>query len=359
MIFKDLIKKIEEPEWLKQHRLKNFETFSILDTPRLFKYGISLVLYLKDFNFEFNKIKSSITVDKKEFISKMEEIKPFLINGYDKFSSFHNAFLNKILVLKIPKNIETTINIDLTLEEVGSDFILLIAEENSKVNVLQKEYGDGLARFGKVKVIAKNNSQVNYIINQNFTNLKNFFWIEGEVEKDATLNWFTANLGSNFNKIETLTNLNQEGASSKTYGMFFATNNQQLDINTVTKHKSKNTYCNMFIRGIVRDKSKALYRGLIEVGKNAFGTNGYQKEDVLILDETAEADAIPNLEINNNEVRCSHGVSIGKIPEEHLFYLQSRGLSESEAKKEVIKGFFYPVLKDFNLNLTKEVEERL
>ena len=115
----------------------------------------------------------------------------------------------------------------------------------------------------------------------------------------------------------------------------------------------------MFTRGVVKDKSKALYRGLIEVGKEASGTNGYQKEDVLILNEGAVADAIPNLEINNNEVKCSHGVSIGKISEEHLFYLMSRGLDENLAKKEVIEGFFYPVLKDFKIDMSKEIKERL
>jgi len=359
MINKQYIESLEEPEWLKTHKLKNFEVFSNLDTPKFFKYGISLVLYLNNFNFEFDKVNSKIKVDKEEFISNIEELKEHLKIEDDKFSSFHNAFLDKILVLKVPKNKEATINIDLTLENVGSDFILLIAEENSKVNILQKEYGDGIARFGKVKVIAKENSEVNYIIHQNFTNLKNFFWIEGEVEKDARLNWFTATLGSSFTKLETLTNLNGEGSESKTYGMFLGTNDQQFDIYSVTKHNAKNATSNMFTRGVVKDKSKALYRGLVNVGTNAFGTNGYQKEDVLILSEDAEADAIPNLEINNNEVKCSHGVSIGKIDEEQIFYLMSRGIPENEAKKEIIEGFFYPVTKDFNLDLTKEVKERL
>ncbi len=359
MISRQDILSLNEPQWLKNHRLKNYEIFSSLDTPKFFRYGISLVLYLKNFNFEFKKIKSNIEVDKKEFISDIDNVKDHLKESNDKFISFHNAFLNKILVLKIPKNKETTININLTLEEVGCDFILLITEENSKVNILQKEFGSGIARFGKVKVIAKENAEVNYVIHQNFENLHNFFWLEGEVYKNAKLNWFTANLGSSFSKIETITNLNAEGSESKTYGMFFGSNEQQFDIYSITNHNARNATSYMFTRGVVKDKSKALYRGLINVGKNAFGTNGYQKEDVLVLDEGAEADAIPNLEINNNEVKCSHGVSIGKISEEHLFHLMSRGLEESEAKKEIIQGFFYPVVKDFNMDITKDIKERL
>lgn len=359
MISKQYIESINEPSWFKDHRLKNFETFSNLDTPKFLKYGISLVLYLKDFNFEFNKINSTIKVDKEEFISNLEEIKNHLKEEKDKFSSFHNAFLDKILVLKIPKNQEATLNIDITLDEVGCDYILLIAEENSKVNVFQNEYGEGIARFGKVKVIAQQNSEVNYVIYQNFKNLNNFFWFEGDIEKDAKLNIFTASLGSKFSKIETETNLIGEGSESKTYGMFFGINDQQFDIYSKTNHIAKNAISNMFTRGVVKDRSKSLYRGLINVGTNAFSTNGYQKEDVLILDENAEADAIPNLEINNNEVKCSHGVSIGKIDDEHLFYLMSRGIPEIEAKREIIEGFFYPVIKDFNIDLKKEVKERL
>src|SRR3989344_958768 len=101
MISKQYIKSLEEPVWLKEHRIKNFEVFSTLDTPKFFRYGISLVLYLKDFNFEFDKIDSKIKVDKEEFISNIKEIKDHLRISKDKFSSFHNAFLNNIKVIKI------------------------------------------------------------------------------------------------------------------------------------------------------------------------------------------------------------------------------------------------------------------
>jgi len=88
------------------------------------------------------------------------------------------------------------------------------------------------------------------------------------------------------------------------------------------------------------DKAKCVYRGLVKIYDNAYGSNGYQKEDTLLLSNDAVADSIPNLEIDNNDVRCTHGATIGRIDKEKMFYMRSRGLNEEQATKEYVKGFF-------------------
>ena len=105
---------------------------------------------------------------------------------------------------------------------------------------------------------------------------------------------------------------------------------------------------------MLTDSSKGLSRGLVRIGKNAAGSNGYEKQDALLLSDKAEADAIPNLEIHNNEVKCSHGSTVGQIDAEKMFYLMSRGLNEKEAKLKIVEGYFMPILDTFEDESVKE-----
>ena len=111
----------------------------------------------------------------------------------------------------------------------------------------------------------------------------------------------------------------------------------------------------MLTKGIVKDKSKSVYNGLVNVNENAVNTDGYQKEDILILSENAEADSIPELEINNNDVRCTHGATISQIDKEKLFYLTSRGIKKPEAESLLVNGFIEPVVKEIPLEYSIEL----
>jgi len=113
---------------------------------------------------------------------------------------------------------------------------------------------------------------------------------------------------------------------------------------TKAVHFAPHTESNLFTRGVVNGTARALSRGLIAIKSNASASKGYEKQDALILSEEAEADAIPNLEIENYDVKCSHGSSVGQIDPESMYYLMSRGLSEDDAKKLIIMGYFQPVM---------------
>ena len=119
---------------------------------------------------------------------------------------------------------------------------------------------------------------------------------------------------------------------------------QQFDIYSSVIHESSDTKSDILIKGALKDKSKSLFRGLVRIEKNAPNSDGYQKEEVLLLDDGVEANAIPNLEIENENVRCTHGVSIGSIDKEKLFYLMSRGLSKDMSVKLIVEGFFDSIL---------------
>ena len=129
-------------------------------------------------------------------------------------------------------------------------------------------------------------------------------------------------------------------------------------------HNGPHTWSDIFTKGALTGSSKCLYRGLVKIKENAFGSNGYQKEDTLLLSEDAVADSIPNLEIDNNDVRCTHGASIGKIDMEKMFYMKSRGLNEEQATWKYVKGFFEQLIPKIQIehlrdNMHKMIEERM
>ncbi len=121
---------------------------------------------------------------------------------------------------------------------------------------------------------------------------------------------------------------------------FVCKGHEKSDVYTIARHVGKGSKSNLVAKGIVLDKSQALSRGLIRIEKSADGSDGYEKQDTLVLSEHAEADAIPNLEICNHNVTCSHGSTVGRIDEMILFYLMSRGMSRADAIKTVVSGYF-------------------
>jgi Fe-S cluster assembly protein SufD len=135
-----------------------------------------------------------------------------------------------------------------------------------------------------------------------------------------------------------------EGAESYNYGVFLAHKEENFHIGSSTIHKAPNTNSDILVKGIVKDKAKALYDGLVHIDRIAQNCNAYQHEDALILNEGAHADSIPTLTIDNKEVKCSHGSTISQVDKEKLFYLKTRGLNEASATRVIIEGFFEPIV---------------
>ena len=163
------------------------------------------------------------------------------------------------------------------------------------------------------------------------------------IGNNSSIQWFTTTIGSSLTHANADSYLLGQGSDAKSYGVFLGDHNQQFDLSASSFHKANHSTSDMYTRGVLFGNAKAVYRGNIDIASQAFGCNGYQKEEVLLLSEHAVADAIPNLEIRNNDVKCSHGATIGRIDEEHMFYLKSRGISEEEATKMIVEGFFEPL----------------
>jgi Fe-S cluster assembly protein SufD len=192
--------------------------------------------------------------------------------------------------------------------------------------------------------------------NLQITELQNYgsgIWSFGHkkalVERDGTLEWEIGALGSALCKHFVSLDLIGKGAEGRISGLFFADQSQHLSYNTLQRHLAPWTTSDLLFKGALNGKSRSVWRGMIYVAPDAQHIDGYQANRNLVLDPAARSDSIPGLEILNNDVRCTHGSTIGKVDQDQLFYLLSRGIPQQEAEQLVIQGFFNDILTRFSI----------
>jgi Fe-S cluster assembly protein SufD len=160
-----------------------------------------------------------------------------------------------------------------------------------------------------------------------------------QVERDGRLDWMALGFGSARGKVRMETNLAGPGSEARVTGGYAGAPGQHLDYDTTQEHAAPNTFSDLAFRGVLADKSTAVWRGMIRVDPGAQGTDAFQECRNLLLSPDAHADAIPGLEIEADDVRCTHAAAIAQIDRDQLFYLTSRGLDPAEAKGLIIEGF--------------------
>ncbi len=197
----------------------------------------------------------------------------------------------------------------------------------------------------------------------NFTELQSFgdkVWSFGHqkaiIERDGNLEWEIGALGSSLTKHFISVDLVGKGAEGRVAGLFFAGQNQHLTYNTLQRHLAPRTTSDLLFKGVLNGKSRSVWRGMIYVAPGARHIDGYQANRNLVLDRNARSDSIPGLEILNNDVRCTHGSTIGKIDQEQLFYLLSRGIPREDAEQLIIQGFFDEIFLRYSV---PEIKDRL
>jgi Fe-S cluster assembly protein SufD len=183
-------------------------------------------------------------------------------------------------------------------------------------------------------------------------------WIFGsqraEVARDGHLDWVTAGFGSGNGKVFTETLLAGEGSHAKVTGAYAPHARQHVDFHTLQEHGAANTTSDLAFRGILADRSSAVWRGMIKVDKGAQQTDAFQECRNLLLSKKAHADAIPGLEILANDVRCTHAAAIAQIDPEQVFYLRARGLDDAASKRLVIEGFMAELVERFKEGAIRE-----
>lgn len=172
----------------------------------------------------------------------------------------------------------------------------------------------------------------------------NFSHERVHVGRDANLDWIFGALGSHLTKNFSELDLVGEGATGRMSGFYFTDGVQHLDHDTQQNHLAPHTTSDMLFKGALKDRSRSIWQGMIYVAPGAQKTDGYQANRNLVLSPKARADSIPGLEILADDIRCTHGATVGKIDAEQVFYLRSRGIPYSDAERLIVEGFFDPIM---------------
>ena len=273
----------------------------------------------------------------------------------DIFVALGSAMMNGGTFIYVPKN--TSVG-----KPVHSVFIdnepgmahfhqnIIYVEEGSSVDVLSEVRSssdfESPTLFGEVTdIFAHPGSQVHYTSLQNLSRKSVYLTSKRALcDRDSTVHWVSSFTGAEVTRARADTRFIGAGASTDDYEILFGNGTQRFDVVTDLHHNVANTSGRITVRSVLRDKSRSLLRGMIRIGEEGANTSSYLAEHGMLLSKDAKCDAIPGLEILTNGVKATHSASVSQMDAEHLYYLQTRGLSKDEAEKLMVLGFFDPVI---------------
>jgi Fe-S cluster assembly protein SufD len=218
---------------------------------------------------------------------------------------------------------------------------------------------------GLVEILLEQNAHLRFVELQSWgQHVWNFSHERVRVGRDASVDWIFGAVGSRLTKNFSELDLVGEGATGRMSGFYFTNDHQHLDHDTQQNHLAPHTTSDLLFKGALKGKSRSVWQGMIYVAPGAQKTDGYQANRNLVLSDEARADSIPGLEICADDVRCTHGATVGKLEEEPLFYLRSRGIPRPEAEKLLVEGFFDPIMQRIPFEGVRErfqkaIEEKL
>lgn len=278
-----------------------------------------------------------------------EAVKP----TFSKFAALNGALWSGGVFLYVPANVEVALPVQARrwLDEPGQGVFphtLVVMGRNSKITFIE-EAGSaataGTVTMPVVELVLHAGANLTYMAIQEYDDGLRQIGIQRAVqERDSTLQSLTATMGGAFSKLNIDVELREPGTNAELLGLYFTSGTEFVDYHTLQDHIAPNAGSNLLFKGVLTDSARVVYSGLIHVHEGAQKTDAYQKNNNLILSNTARADSIPNLEIAANDVRCSHGATAGKVSEDHLFYLMCRGLSRREAERLIVTGFLAPLI---------------
>jgi Fe-S cluster assembly protein SufD len=229
--------------------------------------------------------------------------------------------------------------------EAGLDWrVLIVLEEGAEAEVWERYLSDGDESEGLfngvVELSVGPGASLRYVCEQELSNRSWVFATQrAELERDASLEWVALGFGSARGKVRMETKLAGPGSSARVTGVYAGAGAQHLDFDTTQEHAAEHTTSDLAFRGVLADRATAVWRGMIRVDPGAQQTDAFQESRNLLLSARAHADAIPGLEIEANDVRCTHAAAVAQVDPEHLYYLRSRGLPEPRARRLIVDGF--------------------
>jgi Fe-S cluster assembly protein SufD len=286
-----------------------------------------------------------------------------LVGWNEKFAAHNAAVWKHGLLVEVPRGVVLDRPLYVRVASSGNEAalfyrLLVVAHESSRFTLIE-EYtsADESPAYtnAAVELFVEQAAKLEYVSIQNLSRETwHFATHHARVGRDAELDWVAGGFGSKKGKVRIQNDLDGPGATSRVTGAYFADGNQHLDYDTFQEHIAPNTESDFAFKGALREEARAVWRGMIRVEPDAQKTNAYQENRNLLLSPDAHADSIPGLEIMANDVRCTHGATLGRINREELFYLMARGLSRAEAERLIVRGFFQDILDRIDLEPVRD-----
>ena len=280
----------------------------------------------------------------------------------DRFAALHAATWSCGTFLYVPRNVcvDQPIHTFTTVSDGGTDFshTLIVLEEGAEATVLAESTnpdGQSGLHCGGIEIYVGDRANLRYVNLQDWSQkVWHFAHQKAVVGQDANLQWTVGALGARLAKVNQHVALRGERATVQVNGVMFTENKQHLSYHTLQHHEKGNCTSDFLYKSALQDVSRTVWRGMIKVDIDAQQTDGYQRNDNLLLSDKARADSIPGLEIEADDVRCTHGSTSGRVDEELIFYAQCRGFTRKEAVRAIVTGFFQQVFDRVTIESVRE-----
>ena len=284
-----------------------------------------------------------------------------------KFSALHGAVWSGGSFVYVPKGVKVNMPLQsyfrLNAAEAGQfEHTLIIVEEGADLHFIEgcsaPKYKKNVLHAGAVELIVKKGARMRYSTIENWSrNMYNLNTKRAIVEEDGVMEWVSGSFGSRVSMLYPMTILKGERSRCEFTGVTFASSGQYLDTGCKIVHAAPNTSSTVHSKSISKNGGTSFYRGLLNVAANATGAKATVECESLMLDNESRSDTIPIIEINNDSVDIGHEAKIGRISDEAIFYLMSRGISKDEAKAMIVRGFVEPISKELPLEYAVELNK--
>lgn len=282
-----------------------------------------------------------------------------------KFVALHGAVWSGGSFVYVPEGVEVSIPLQsyFRLNAPGAgqfEHTLIIVEKGASLHFIEgcsaPKYNVTNLHAGCVELFVKENAHLRYSTIENWSkNMMNLNTKRCSVEKNGSIEWVSGSFGSHVSMLYPMSILKGEGARSEFTGITFAGKGQHLDTGTKVVHAAPHTYSTINTKSISKDGGICIYRGGVTVSPNAHGCRSSVSCESLMLDKISRSDTVPAMDIRNDDVDIGHEARIGRISEDSIFYLMSRGLSEEDARALIVRGFAEPVAKELPLEYAVEM----
>jgi len=355
------------------------ETYEKLGIPEAEKKSLAGVGAQYESEIIYHNMKKSLEKKGVIFLDMDEAVRkqPELVKKYfmttcvnpalHKFSALHGAFWSGGTFIYVPKNTKVELPLQAYFRMNSSrggqfEHTLIIADENSEVHYIEgcssPIYSENSLHAGCVEIHVLKNAKVRYSSIENWSkNVYNLNTKRAIIHDGATIEWINGNLGSKVTMLYPCSILLGKNSRSEYLGIAYAGAGQNQDTGCKVYHVGENSSSLVVSKGISKNSGVSSYRGLVKISKGAKNSQTHVRCDGLILDDESSVLTFPSMDVHENDVNASHEAAVGKIGEEQLFYLMSRGLNEEEATKIIVSGFIEPVIKQLPLEYAAELNK--